>query len=160
MPGREAAKQCWGVEARAALEACADGDTLDQYLECAWFHPSFFAFPASSLFFPPCYFRPSYEGSRGRRGLAGGNRDNKGFKTSELPTAKPLSRQGEARQPLPSQVFQPHQPWQKAGRTIILTIGRNRWPHSKMGLSLQQRLMIGLSLVLIAVQLQALDCLW
>lgn len=104
------------------------------------------------LFLSPCYFRPSYGGSGGRRGLAGGNRDNKGFKTSELPTAKPLSRQREARQPLPRQAFQPHQPWQKAGRTIILTIWPNRWPHSKMGRSLQHRVIIGSSLVLIAAQ--------
>lgn len=34
------------------------------------------------LFLSPCYFRPSYGGSGGRSGLAGGgNRDNKGFKT-------------------------------------------------------------------------------
>lgn len=77
------------------------------------------------------------EGAEGEKGLAGGKIDNKGFKASELPTAKPLSRQQRARQPLPSQALQPHQPWQKAGRTIILTIWLSCWPHTEMGLSLQ-----------------------
>lgn len=106
------------------------------------------------LFLSPCYFRPSYGGSRGRRGLAGGGTETiRVLKPSELPTAKPLSRQREARRPLPSQAFQPHQPWQKAGRTIILTIWPNRWPHSKTRLSLQHRIVIDLPVVLIAAQL-------
>lgn len=51
LPGRKAAKQCWGMDAIAALQACADGDTLDQALEFAWLHPPSFALPASSLSF-------------------------------------------------------------------------------------------------------------
>lgn len=85
------------------------------------------------------------EGAEGEKGLAGGKIDNKGFKASELPTAKPLSRQRGARQPLPSQALQPHQPWQKAGRTIILTIWLSRWPHTEMGLSLQLWLVLWLA---------------
>lgn len=98
-----------------------------------------------SLSLSPSDSRPSYRGSRGRKGLAGGKRDNKGFRASELPTAKRLSRQRGARQPLPSQALQPHQPWQKAGRTIILTIWLSRWPHTEMGLSLQLWLVLWLA---------------
>lgn len=98
-----------------------------------------------SLSLSPSDSRPSYGGSRGRKGLAGGKIDNKGFKASELPTAKPLSRQRGARQTLPSQALQPHQPWQKAGRTIILTIWLSRWPHTEMGLSLQLWLVLWLA---------------
>lgn len=49
LPGRKAAEQCWGMEAIAALEACADGDTLDRVLECARFHPP--SFPCLLAFF-------------------------------------------------------------------------------------------------------------
>lgn len=53
---------------------------------------------------PPSFFLPltpdhPTEGAEGEKGLAGGKIDNKGFKASELPTAKPLSRQRGARQP-------------------------------------------------------------
>lgn len=109
MPGEKVVEQCRGMQAMVALEACADGDTLDQTLEYAWLRPPSFALPASPLSFSLLLQTILWRG-RGRGGLAGGNRDNKGFKTSELPTAKPLSRQREARQPLPSQAFQPHQP--------------------------------------------------
>lgn len=53
--------------------------------------------PSPSLFLPPTPGRPT-EGAEGEKGLAGGKIDNKGFfKASELPTAKPLSRQRGAR---------------------------------------------------------------
>lgn len=55
--------------------------------------------PSRSASLPPSLFmsltpdHPS-EGAEGEKGLAGGGEDNKGvFKASELPTAKPLSRQ-------------------------------------------------------------------
>lgn len=99
----------------------------------------------ASLSLHPSDSRPFYGGSRKRKELAGGSIDNKGFKASELPTAKPLSRQWGSRQPLPSQVLQPHQPWQKAGRTIILTIWLSCWPHTEMGLSLQLWLVLWLA---------------
>lgn len=109
LPGRKGAEQCCGMQAIAAVKACVNHDTLDQALECAWLLPpssfllSFFLSAPLSL--SPRYSRPSYGGSRGRKGLAGGKIDNKGFKASELPTAKPLSRQRRARQPLPSQAL-------------------------------------------------------
>lgn len=154
MPGRKAAEQCRGMQAMVALEACADGDTLDQTLECAWLCPPSFALPASPLSFSlllQTILRREQREERPSRG--GGTETIRVLKPSELPTAKPLSRQREARRPLPSQAFQPHQPWQKAGRTIILTIWPNRWPHSKTRLSLQHRIVIDLPVVLIAAQL-------
>lgn len=96
----------------------------------------------SSPFFPPLSLsppdsRPCDRGSRGRKGWAGGETDNKGIKATALPTAKLLSMQQRARQAQPSQALHPHQPWQTAGRTIILTIWLCHWPHTEMGQSLQ-----------------------
>lgn len=51
MPGEKVVEQCRGMQAMVALEACADGDTLDQTLEYAWLRPPSFALPASPLFF-------------------------------------------------------------------------------------------------------------
>lgn len=65
-----------------ALEACADGDTLDQTLECAWLCPPSFALPASPLPFSlllQTILRRERREERPSRG--GGDRDNKGFKT-------------------------------------------------------------------------------
>lgn len=138
------AEQCCGMQAIAAVKAYADHDTLDQALECAWLLPPSFprCLPLSfSLWLQTILRREQRE----KKGLAGGKIDNKGFKASELPTAKPLSRQRGARQTLPSQAPQPHQPWQKAGRTIILTIWLSRWPHTEMGLSLQLWLVLWLA---------------
>lgn len=141
LPGRKGLNNASGCRQALPVKAYADHDTLDQALKCAWRLPP--SLPPS--LFLPSDSRPSYGRSRGRKGLAGGKIDNKGFKASELPTAKPLSRQWGSRQTLPSQALQPHQPWQKAGRTIILTIWLSRWPHTEMGLSLQLWLVLWLA---------------
>lgn len=111
----------------------------------------FFSFsppPSAFLSLAPYWDRPSRR-AEGEKGLARGEIDNKTFKASELPTAKPLSRQRGARQPPPSQALHPHQPWQKAGRETILTIWLRCWPDTKIGPLLQLVLWTGLPLVLI-----------
>lgn len=153
MPGRKAAEQCRGTQAMVALEACADGDTLDQTLECAWLRPPSFALPASPLSFSLLLQTLLRRERREERPGRGETETIRVLKPSALPTAKPLSRQQEARQPVPSQAFQPHQPWQKAGRTIILTIWPDCWPHSKTRVSLQHGTVIDLPVVLIAAQI-------
>ena len=121
------AEQCCGMWAIAAVKSLCWSWYVGPGPWMRLALSSFFPSPPPSLFLPPTPDRPT-GGVEGGEGLAGGKTDNKGFKASELPTAKPLSRQRRARQPPPSQALQPHQPWQKAGRTIILTIWLWRWP--------------------------------
>lgn len=146
LPGRKGAEQCCGMQAIAAVKAYADHDTLDQALECAWLRPPSSSPLSASLSLSPSDSRPSYGGSRGRKGLAGGKIDNKGFKASELPTAKPLSRQWGARQP----ATKPSAPatsamtegWQN---NHLNNMAESLTPTLKWGLSLQLWLVLWLA---------------
>lgn len=51
MPREKVVEQCRGMQAMVALEACADGDTLDQTLEYAWLRPPFLCSPCLPPFF-------------------------------------------------------------------------------------------------------------
>ena len=143
------AKQCCWLQEIAAVKAYADHHALDQALK--WCLALSSIYPTLPPFlFLPSDSRPSYGVSRGRKGLAGGKIDNKAFKASELPTAKPLSRQQGASQPLPSQALQPHQPWQKAGRTICLNnMAESLTQHWNWAIA-PTSVMVGLLLALIA----------
>lgn len=86
-------EQRHGMQPIAVMKADVDHDTLDQAVQCAWLAlPSF-----SPSFHISLTLDHSVQGSAQRKGLAGEKIDNKGFKASELPTAKLLSRQRGAR---------------------------------------------------------------
>lgn len=68
LPGRKGAEQCCGMQAIAAVKACADHDTLDQALECAWLLPPSFPFslpPSLFLLVTPDHPTEGAEGEKG-----------------------------------------------------------------------------------------------